>query len=114
MSWNIEEISAAAQRDIESASDAQALEALRVKYLGRKGIVSQIYDGLSTLSAEEKPRVGKGANELKNRITEFLSEKQKLLQGNNLSGPSAKQTIDVTIPGVEREAGRRHILSSTI
>lgn len=114
MSWNFEEIKTSAQKDIENASDAQALEALRVKYLGRKGIVSQIYDSLSTLSAEEKPRVGKGANELKNRITHLLFKKQKLLQGNSFSGPSAKRTIDVTIPGVDREVGRRHILSQTI
>ena len=111
MSWNFDEIERGAVSEIEGAQTPQALEAIRVKYLGRKGLVSEIYSSLPTLSAEEKPLIGKKANILKNRLTELLEEKQKALGA--VGRGSAQSAIDVTIPGVRKEAGHLHILTQT-
>ena len=69
MSWNFQEIRRKAQQEIEEISDDKSLEAFRVKYLGRKGLVPEIYSSLATLPKQEKPTVGKAVNELKNLPT---------------------------------------------
>ncbi len=111
MPWNFEELRRKAEEEISAAENAQALEELRIKYLGRKGLAAEIYASLSSVPAEEKPAVGKGANDFKNKITARLEEKQKNLQTSQ--GASVQNTIDVTIPGAANEIGARHILRQT-
>ncbi len=113
-SWNFNELTLTAEQEIQSVVDIEALELLRVKYLGRKGLVAQIYDGLAQASPEEKPLIGKGANELRKKVTELLESKRVTLVEGNLSLQSSADTLDLTLPGVAPELGRRHILSQTI
>ncbi len=114
MSWNFKEIEETMNSEVSGAPDGGALEAIRVKYLGRKGLIAQIYASLPQLSPEEKPLVGKNANELKNKITQLLDERQKLLQESQATQSFLSDRIDTTIPGVSNPVGHRHILSQTI
>ncbi|MFH1360727.1 MAG: phenylalanine--tRNA ligase subunit alpha [Candidatus Omnitrophota bacterium] len=112
MQWNFQQLHQQAQDGIQGVSDEQGLEAFRIKYLGRKGIVSEIYASLGSLSPDEKPAVGKGANNLKNFLAQAIEGKKAEIQSAQKAqnGPA----IDVTIPGTARALGHAHILSKTI
>ncbi len=114
MKWDFQNIEITAQGEIEAAQNLEELEALRVKYLGRKGLIAEIYSSLPTLSPEEKPAVGKNTNALKNRITQFLDENGKKITQAREAEPSAKSFVDITLPGVAGKIGHRHILTQTI
>lgn len=113
MSWNFSEIKKTAQQEISAAKSQQTLETLRVQYLGRKGLIARIYAGLPALPPEEKPSTGKAANELKNKITQFLEERQRQMAASAAGSP-AEDNLDPTIPGIEAGLGHRHILTKTI
>jgi len=112
-SWNFKELTSTAEQEIQSSLDISALENLRIKYLGRKGLITQIYDSLPQASPEEKPLIGKGANELRKTVTDLLEIKRQSLQGQS-SANKNESFFDITLPGVGEQLGRRHILSQTI
>lgn len=114
MSWDFENIRTQARQEIDEAADIPSVESLRIKYLGRKGLIAEIYSSLPTLPAQEKPLVGKFANELKNEITRLLEKKRLSVDAVRQAGAQLQDSLDVTIPGVGKEPGRRHILSQTI
>lgn len=113
MSWNFSEIQAQAKQEIDGVSDSRQLEAFRLKYLGRKGLVQEIFAGLGTLSDEERPIVGKGANELRYFVNQLLEEKAKALQASDTQRPKGAG-LDITLPGIAVTPGSRHILTQTI
>ncbi len=112
MRWDFEKLANDAQQEIAACADLKTLEALRVKFLGRKGLLTDIYASLPTLSAEEKPLVGKGANDLRNKITQGLENKNKVL--SSASAADVLPTIDMSLPGVAPLVGHAHILSQIV
>jgi phenylalanyl-tRNA synthetase alpha chain len=89
---------------IAGASGADALEALRVRYLGRKGELKALMGELPSLSADRKPAAGKLANDVKKAIEQALA-------GNKQKAPAPERTgpgLDITVPGVRRRLGTRH------
>lgn len=114
MSWDFEKIESEARQEIAAAGSPAAVEAIRVKYLGRKGLVSEIYSSLPNVPAEEKPLVGKNANALKNKITQWLQEKSRAIEEQKQQQPSAEKKLDVTMPGAGTTIGHRHILTQTV
>lgn len=113
--WDFNQLQQAAQEEAAIAGSIQSLEALRIKYLGRKGLISEIYASLSGASAQEKPAIGKGANELKNFITRLLDDRKlQLEQTQKTHAGRSLDAIDITAPGVAQSIGHRHILTQTI
>ena len=89
---------------IADAPGADALEALRVRYLGRKGELKALMGELPSLSADLKPAAGKLANDVKKAIEQALA-------GNKQKAPAPERTgpgLDITVPGVRRRLGTRH------
>jgi phenylalanyl-tRNA synthetase alpha chain len=113
MSWNFTELQLTAKEEILKIADDHTLEDFRIKYLGRKGLITQIYAALATLPKEQKPLVGKGANELKNFVTNLIEEKRTALEAKGSQKGSADQ-LDITIPGVSALQGHKHILTQII
>ncbi len=113
MTWDFEAIAKQIDEEIKIISDHKALESFRIKYLGRKGLISQMYAALATLPSEEKPIVGKNANILKARAIRFIEEKTKGINDRQKS-QSIQDTLDITLPGVASPVGHRHILTQTI
>jgi len=111
MHWNFQDIEETLKKEAEAISDEKNLEDFRIKYLGRKGLLPQIYASLATLSHEEKPVVGKNTNDLRNRINSIIEEKKKTIQ--DLQRRSPRELLDVSMPGVARKAGRKHLLTQT-
>src|SRR6266567_9066098 len=96
----LEQLRDDALREIESAGDEQALEAARVKYLGRSGTVSAWGEQMKTLAKEEKPIVGKLLNEVRNAVTAAIESRTGQFRSQKESG--ALSEIDVTLPGIGR------------
>jgi len=112
MNWDFDKIWEDSKQEAESIVDAQSLEAFRIKYLGKKGLVQEIFGSLASASKEEKPIIGKNVNELRGKITGLLDEKKSNVQEKQQKA-SIKE-IDVTLPGVSPSIGHQHILSQTI
>ncbi|MGK7957141.1 MAG: phenylalanine--tRNA ligase subunit alpha [Crocosphaera sp.] len=103
-----------AETEITAVDSLEALEQLRINYLGKKGKLSQILRGMGKLSAEERPRVGSLANEVKEALQSNLEKQRNTLETAKLKAQLAAETLDVTMPGVSRPLGRLHPLNSTI
>lgn len=113
MSWNFEQLTQTAAQEIGQVRDLKDLEAMRIKYLGRKGIVSEIYAALGSISADQKPIVGKNANALRNRVTTWLDDKKRIIE-QNADSQDPRSSLDVTIPGAAHRLGTKHLLTQTI
>src|SRR3989338_8503647 len=112
MSWDFENIAKQLEQDIAVVSDDKSLEAFRIKYLGKKGLIADLYASLASASSAEKPLIGKHANILKSRAAQLIDEKNKEITAG--SRGSGAQAIDVTLPGISSSAGHRHILTQTM
>ncbi len=97
---------------ISGAIDEKQLEVIRVKYLGRKGMIAVMYSNLGMLSKEQKPQEGKKINEFRTHVTQQIKEKEKELTARKQQ--ASQKTLDVTIPGVAQRIGHAHILTQTI
>ena len=93
---------------ILGAESAEALEALRVQYLGKKGELTAVLKQMGSLAAEERPAMGQLANEVRAALEETLERQKKRLGEKALERKLAAETVDVTIPGEARRLGRRH------
>jgi phenylalanyl-tRNA synthetase alpha chain len=105
----IEELQEAALREIRQARNPGELEGLRVKYLGRKGALTQVLRSLGQLAPEERRRVGQEANTLKQALEEVLAEALAALK--EAARRVSEKAIDVTLPGRRPALGRLHPLT---
>jgi phenylalanyl-tRNA synthetase alpha chain len=109
MAHPLEQLRDDALREIETALDEQALEAARVKYLGKTGSVSLWGEQMKTLAKEEKPVVGKLLNDVRNTITAAIETRSEQFRAEKESGALAK--IDISLPGTPYEIGALHPLT---
>ncbi|MBR1497719.1 MAG: phenylalanine--tRNA ligase subunit alpha [Oscillospiraceae bacterium] len=93
---------------IAGAESAEALDALRVQYLGKKGELTAVLKQMGKLSAEERPAMGQLANELRAAVEQRLEEQKKRIGEKALELKLSAETLDVTIPGAEAKLGVRH------
>ncbi len=99
---------------IREAGALDALEALRVKYLGKKGELTAVLKQMGKLSAEERPVMGQLANQIREELTEAIENGRKTLSEKALEMRLAAETTDVTMPGKAVQIGRRHPLNKVI
>jgi phenylalanyl-tRNA synthetase alpha chain len=104
----LEQLHDEALREIESATDEQALETTRVKYLGRSGSISSWGEQMKALAKEEKPVVGKLLNEVRNDVTAAIETRNAQFRLQKESGALAR--IDISLPGTPHEVGSLHPL----
>ena len=114
MQQKLEEIRLAAKAALDAAKDSKAVDELRVRYLGKKGEITAILKQMGSLSAEERPKMGQLANEVRadieGAISAALAEMNKKTQELRLK----KETLDISIPGTKEEIGSLHPLNSTL
>lgn len=101
----IQEQAAAA---IDKAEDVNALELIRVDFLGKKGKLTEILKGLAHLSAEEKPKVGQLVNVAKRDISLLIETKMQELKEKQLAEKLSAERIDVTLQGRNNKYGSLH------
>ena len=104
----LESLREASRRAIEEAVDMDALEALRVRYLGKKGELTAVLKQMGKLSAEERPVIGQLANEVRSILEASIEERGKLLKEKAMEQKLLAETVDVTIPGTQPKIGKKH------
>ena len=101
-------------RAIREAGALDALEALRVKYLGKKGELTAVLKQMGKLSAEERPVMGQLANQIREELTAAIEDGRRALSEKALEMRLAAEATDVTMPGKSVRIGRRHPLNKVI
>ena len=110
MTSKIEELRQRFNSEISSADSHQAIENLRIEYLGRKGALRDLLSQMASLPVEEKPKAGILINEFKNELTAVLDKKASEFKTASVS-KNPSEYFDITMPGVSQEAGRKHPLT---
>ena len=108
----LEQLREEALRDIESAADEDALEAARVKYLGRSGSISAWGEQMKALPKEEKPSVGKLLNEVRTAVAVAIEHRVEELRARKDLDALGK--IDISLPGSLHEIGSIHPLTQML
>lgn len=115
MEFRIEKLRAEAGEAIKNvAADLRELDNIRVRFLGKKGELTALLRGMSQLSAEDRPRIGKIVNEARAEIEQLIAEKSAELKAKDLQNKLASEKIDVTLPGRHVHCGHLHPLTLTL
>jgi phenylalanyl-tRNA synthetase alpha chain len=112
MPHELEQLRDVALADVTAAADEQALEAARVRYLGRAGSISAWAERMKSLSKEEKPVVGKLLNEARTSVTAAITERAERLRSEKEA--RALANIDISLPGTIAEIGTLHPLTQML
>lgn len=112
MPHELEQLRDAALTEIAATTDEQALEATRVRYLGRAGSISAWAERMKSLSKDEKPVVGKLLNEARNSVTAAITAAAENLRAAKEARELAN--IDISLPGTAAEIGSLHPLTQML
>ena len=99
------------QSQLASAASPEALERVRVEFLGRKGRLAEIMKALPGIPADRRPAVGRRANEVKRALESAVDARAKELARH---APKRATADDLTLPGVPVRLGRRHVITQTM
>jgi len=112
MTHPLEELRAAALAEVAAAPDEEALDAARVRYLGRNGSISAWGERMKTLAKEERPTVGKLLNQARTAVTAALEEAGEKLRATRETRALAE--IDISLPGMPNDIGALHPLTQVL
>ena len=111
MKAELEAIAKQALEELKGAQDLKVLDAVRVKYLGKKGELTAILKQMGKLTAEERPVIGQLANQVRADIEQMLEQTKTDLEAKALDIRLAGETLDVTLPGQKKPLGKKHPLT---
>ncbi|MBU3189891.1 phenylalanine--tRNA ligase subunit alpha [Clostridium bowmanii] len=114
MKEKLEAIKAAALQELKESVIKTEIENIRVKYLGKKGELTQILRGMGQLSNEERPIVGKLANEVRGDIEILITKASDLIKNKESEQKLKSEVIDISMPGKKQTVGKRHPLDLTL
>lgn len=114
MKERLEALRQAALDELNQVADPGVLNELRIKYLGKKGALTEILRGMGGLSNEERPIIGQIGNEVRAAIEAVIEEKQELFIRQETENRLRQETIDVTLPGTKPTTGAAHPLNKVI
>lgn len=111
MKEQLEAIRQKALNELENAASIQDIEAVRIKFLGKKGELTGILKQMGKLSAEERPVVGQLANVIRSEIEAKIEEDSKAIAQKLQAEKLKAEKIDITLPGKAKVLGSRHPLT---
>jgi phenylalanyl-tRNA synthetase alpha chain len=97
--------------ELQKVADLAALEEFRIKYLSRKGQVTQMLSQIGSFPPEQKPKAGQLANKIKKDVTKAFEDAKAALKAQQAK---PKELIDVTLPGVPVGIGKKHVITQTL
>lgn len=100
--------------DIANATTTSAIEALKVKYLGKKGPIQNLMKFLKDVTPEERPSFGKQINDLKEELSKKLDEQEKQLILKEEDQQLINEKVDISLPGRRSAIGRKHIITQAL
>lgn len=99
---------------VAGADNLQALDHIRVEYLGKKGAITQQAKTLGKLSADERPAAGQKINDAKGQVEQAINARRSDLERVAIEAKLASESIDVTLPGRGQELGGLHPVTRTL
>ena len=114
MEERIERLRTEALAAIRAAKSLAEFDAVRVKYLGKKGAFTAILRGMGNVSKEERPTIGKIVNIAKAKVEAAIEKQNGALKADALKARLASEKIDVTLPGRANTLGHLHPLTQTL
>ena len=110
----IPDLLAQALEQVAQASNERDLDDVRVRYLGKKGEVTQQLKQLGTLPAPARPAAGQAINQAKQALQQALNRRKRALQQEQLQQQLARERIDITLPGRGQRSGGLHPVTLTL
>ncbi len=114
MQQELDELIKSAQLAITESAELALLDNVRVKYLGKKGLITERMKQLGKLSAEQRPAAGQLINKAKQTVQQSIIERKDFLQNESLNRQLAQERLDVTLPGRRESAGGLHPVTITM
>ncbi len=111
MKEEFSQLSKNAELAIESAHDVEQLQAVKVRFLGKKGELTQLLKKVGSLPAAEKPKIGQVVNELKRHLAVLFDERFSVLSDLAIQTQISQEKVDVTLPGRQDSLGSLHPIS---
>ncbi len=114
MQEKLEEVKKQAQAELGGISDEVSLQNLKAKFLGRKGVITEILKGMKDVSPEDRPKMGQLINEVKTGLEKQFDEKSVQLKEEKKKKSIAEEKLDVTLPGRSLPVGTKHPVSQVM
>ena len=108
MREKLQMLAESARKQIEESNRPDALNDVRVAFLGKKGELTAILKSMKDVAPEDRPKVGQMVNEAREKIEEMLSESRKALEERIREEQLKAEVIDVTLPAKKNNIGHRH------
>jgi phenylalanyl-tRNA synthetase alpha chain len=114
MQQRLEQLLAEGQAAAEHARDVSGIEEVRVRYLGKKGLLTEQLKQVGSLPAAQRPQFGKWVNDAKDRLADTLQTRKAALEVVAHDARLAQERIDVTLPGRGTRVGGLHPITRTL
>jgi phenylalanyl-tRNA synthetase alpha chain len=111
---DLPKLTADAQAEIKAADNLEALDQIRVRYLGKKGELTALLKTLGTLPAEERKTAGQEINQSKRDVQQAIDDRKDTLEQEKLAARLAGESVDVTLPGRGQHTGGLHPVTRTM
>ena len=111
---DVEEIKTEALADVAAAGDAKALDDVRVRLLGRKGVLTGLLKSVGNLPPDERPGAGARVNAVKRAVATAIEDRDAALAREQLARALDAEALDVTLPGRRQGAGSLHPVTQTL
>ena len=108
MKEKLEQIKAGATALIQAADVPEKLNDVRIRFLGKKGVLTAVLKGMKDVSAEERPKVGQMVNDARAAIEALLEESKTKMEKAIREQKMKEEVIDVTLPSKKNIMGHRH------
>jgi phenylalanyl-tRNA synthetase alpha chain len=108
MMQNLDVLTARALCEIEGSKDERELDALRVKYLGKKGLLTEKLKALGALPVNQRPQAGRAINTAKQRVQIAIGARKATLRAAAFDEQLKQEALDVTLPGRGQQGGGLH------
>jgi phenylalanyl-tRNA synthetase alpha chain len=111
---DLEHMISEAEAAIDEAGSLADLDQLRVRYLGKKGELTDLLKGLGKLPAEERPQAGQAINKAKQALNQRIEARRELLESEAVNARLQSEAVDVTLPGRRQSPGGLHPVTRTV
>ena len=108
MSLKIDEVKRDFRNDLSQVADLSGLNEVRIKYLGRKGLISNLIKDIQDIRSEERPEFGRIVNQMKKEAEELIDGRESELKTQTVKLRERQQILDITLPGRDFSPGRKH------
>ncbi len=111
MQEKFNEIKKSAIAELENIDSTKALADLKVKYVGKNGVITALLRGMKDIAPEKRSEFGKMVNDLKDEVSVYFTDKENALKEKELVEKYQKEALDITLPGKSQPSGSLHPLN---